>query len=214
MIGMDWDSACLKLGLDPERAPDKLERYDIMPVGNVLEVGAGNGLLSHWISYKYGLPVTALDNYAGRGNKPDAMSVNTELGKLLDTDVSIIKKPLMGYTGDHDTVIVDMTLHHIAQTRDRVYDNDGVVANMKRIYNTGCSVLYIAEVLPFTKEYFRYDKIIGNVEPESKHYPGEWIDCCERAGFSRFSVRYLLPAVAMGKVCKKYAYIYVIEVQP
>ena len=196
-IGVNAAERCLG-GEDLDR-----ETHDCL---KVLDIGCGKGLLAHYLSCRYGVEVNALDPYDNSGHRAEDEGVNETLKTRTRDAVRIEKCHLIDFkpVDRFDYVLADISLHHIAHTREPLTDGEKafeyLVASLQVAYDAmrdGGKFVAI-EVNPIGKHNVHYHQhcVIGNVRPGTKHYATEWIHALTRVGFENFSVNYFWPSVS------------------
>ncbi len=174
---------------------------------SVLEVGASDGFLSHYLATVRGASsVVSLDEYVGHGSDSRSFHVNRQLQEMLQDEevVEIVKADFMAYAPQRkfDLIIFVNVLHHIVGVPRLLSEDQNALQKCTAVFErclellAPSGVLLIQEVgrknlcpLP------RYRKMMADVVRETKQQPGEWGLAMKKAGFSSFKVRYRLPLV-------------------
>lgn len=174
---------------------------------SVLEVGASDGFLSHYLATVRGAgSVVSLDEYVGHGSDSRGLHINRQLQEMLQDEgvVEIVKADFMDYAPQRkfDLIIFVNVLHHIVGVPKLLSEDQNAFRKCTAVFERCLELLAPSGIL-LVQEVGRknlcllpkYRKMLSNVVRETKQQPGEWGLAMKKAGFSSFKVRYRLPLV-------------------
>ena len=172
---------------------------------SILEVGAGDGFLSHYLALlkdvKY---VVSLDEYEGHGSDAETYKINLRLQEILnDSDkVKILKSDFLKYHSSkkfHFILFVNV-LHHIVATEKKLSDDSDSQKLSENLFKLTKDLIspdgavIIQEVSRFNIcPIPKYRKQMSIINWKSKQSPREWLKVLKRVGFNTTSLRYRLP---------------------
>jgi SAM-dependent methyltransferase len=177
----------------------------------VLDVGAGDGFLSHYLAiHKRAKAILSIDEYEGRGAETDLYGINLALQReLADSDkVSILKCDINELPSGvrADLVVFVNSLHHIICCGGRLRAMPkalskavALFARLESLLSNNGEIL-IQEVSRYNLcPLPQYRRRFQQVDWKSKQSAGEWSWALRRAGFDRPTVRYRLPLILPNK---------------
>lgn len=171
----------------------------------VLEIGAGDGFLSHYLAVVCGTTrVVSLDSYEGAGSMPQSYQVNLRAQDALGDAalVEIVRADFRKFLSSQqfDIIIFVNVMHHIISSGLRLSHNPEAFAESVSIFQRCRSMLSPAgcvlvqelgriNLCPFPK----YRKAMAHVRWNTKQPAREWVAAINAAGLRVVSIRYRLP---------------------
>jgi len=171
----------------------------------VLEIGAGNGLFSHFLASYYGCTVYSMDEYEGHGSGKETYEMNNQLLDGMGYDsVKIVKADFEKFRTrvKFDYVFAVNVFHHIVMTKKHL-SQDGksmdrsvrLITMIKDMLRSN-GVFILREVektnLPFNPMYWKMRTII---DWQTKQNSTEWKRAISSAGLRKIRIRHLTPRI-------------------
>ena len=166
----------------------------------LVEVGAGDGWLAHYLAAAYGVEVDMIEPYDNRGHRSDAEENNAALSARLRDATKLHRCLLQDFVSRErfHYAYAYNALHHIAPTVAR-FDTapkelKTIVKSLRRLHSrlVKGARFFAIDVDPIGPKNIHY-KNLGTVELATKHYPEEWQIALEQAGFKDISAFYFWP---------------------
>ena len=169
----------------------------------VLEIGAGNGLFSHFLAIYFDAKVTSLDQYEGFGSVKETYNINKSLSEQLNyNNVEIIKSDIATFETErkYDYIFAINVFHHIIETHKKLSHDNENFDNCMQIFSTVHNLLnengtfLLREVgklnYPFNPLYLKERHVVNF---KTKQDSSEWVKCLKEAGFKDIKIRYVTP---------------------
>lgn len=175
---------------------------DIKKGAKVLEIGAGNGLFSHFLAVYYESRVDSSDQYEGAGAPIETFSINTSISKeLMYDNVRVMKKDFwdLQTNGKFDFIFAVNVIHHIIETEKNLSEDpenyQKCLLVFRKIYDLlndgGVFLMRDVEKVNMRKYYGIKTSTIFKLKQNN----WEWIEVLKEAGFEVIKIRHLAPRI-------------------
>lgn len=172
----------------------------------ILDIGCGNGLLlSTNCVFSNPKLAVGLDTYRGEGSPVQDYELVKKMHKELSLDnLRLVIGDALQFPFNHavfDVIYISHCLHHIYESRIPLQCADEkssmkIISLLKDVYNmlSRSGIVIIVEVPKYTA--LRFARPFGffkNAGFTTKQEPSDWMYALEKAGFSRFKIKFHTP---------------------